>query len=286
MFIFSVWARGVFAWVTFPRMLGGKAEWKLWCCIGSMYLHKIMTVNFLRSPNSIYLLTQLLQAMISYFLGMLEEKYMISFGVTLLTGTTNSFLYLSYSRCQTKVKWYCFRYIESSKARLYHTGGGSSASVAQAVLLYVFENILKLLHPFMPFVTEELWQVTLMLWFPFCCWSFVPYSFNLFIWLLLSWKSVHKHQQKFLSLFHGSLCWICADNFIIHVDLVSVLFQSYMVCSLSPIKVVWKLWAWKFFYWSICWYILVLCLGFPRQERSPYDVFLASYFTPSAKQFN
>jgi valyl-tRNA synthetase len=32
-------------------------------------------------------------------------------------------------------------------------------SISQAVLLYVFENILKLLHPFMPFVTEELWQV-------------------------------------------------------------------------------------------------------------------------------
>ncbi|EEF31204.1 valyl-tRNA synthetase, putative [Ricinus communis] len=50
------------------------------------------------------------------------------------------------------------RYIEASKARLYRSGGGSDASVAQAVLLYVFENVLKLLHPFMPFVTEELWQ--------------------------------------------------------------------------------------------------------------------------------
>ncbi|XP_059462406.1 valine--tRNA ligase, chloroplastic/mitochondrial 2 isoform X4 [Corylus avellana] len=49
-------------------------------------------------------------------------------------------------------------YIEASKARLYHSGGDSVAPVAQAVLLYVFENILKLLHPFMPFVTEELWQ--------------------------------------------------------------------------------------------------------------------------------
>ncbi|CAI0450935.1 unnamed protein product [Linum tenue] len=49
-------------------------------------------------------------------------------------------------------------YIEASKARLYQSGGDSTASLAQAVLLYVFENILKLLHPFMPFVTEELWQ--------------------------------------------------------------------------------------------------------------------------------
>ncbi|KAJ1393269.1 Valyl-tRNA synthetase, tRNA-binding arm superfamily [Sesbania bispinosa] len=51
-------------------------------------------------------------------------------------------------------------YIEASKDRLYHsgTGGNSVASVAQAVLLYTFENILKVLHPFMPFVTEELWQ--------------------------------------------------------------------------------------------------------------------------------
>ncbi|XVF71432.1 hypothetical protein PTKIN_Ptkin12aG0036900 [Pterospermum kingtungense] len=49
-------------------------------------------------------------------------------------------------------------YIEASKARLYHSGDGSVTLVAQAVLLYVFENILKLLHPFMPFVSEELWQ--------------------------------------------------------------------------------------------------------------------------------
>lgn len=57
-----------------------------------------------------------------------------------------------------------FRYIEASKGRLYHSGaeGNSVASVAQAVLLYTFENILKVLHPFMPFVTEELWQVNSM----------------------------------------------------------------------------------------------------------------------------
>lgn len=53
------------------------------------------------------------------------------------------------------------RYIEASKGRLYNSGndGNSTAFMAQAVLLYTFENILKVLHPFMPFVTEELWQV-------------------------------------------------------------------------------------------------------------------------------
>ncbi|KAF2536777.1 hypothetical protein F2Q68_00022633 [Brassica cretica] len=49
-------------------------------------------------------------------------------------------------------------YIEASKSRLYGSGGNSDSLVSQAVLLYVFENILKLLHPFMPFVTEDLWQ--------------------------------------------------------------------------------------------------------------------------------
>ncbi|KAL6993239.1 valine--tRNA ligase [Sarracenia purpurea var. burkii] len=49
-------------------------------------------------------------------------------------------------------------YIEASKARLYQSEGQPVASIAQAVLLYVFENILIVLHPFMPFVTEELWQ--------------------------------------------------------------------------------------------------------------------------------
>ncbi|KAJ8899511.1 hypothetical protein K2173_018485 [Erythroxylum novogranatense] len=69
-------------------------------------------------------------------------------------------LSLPLAECWAVRKSYCFveKYIEASKARLYHSGGDSIASVAQAVLLYVFENILKLLHPFMPFVTEELWQ--------------------------------------------------------------------------------------------------------------------------------
>ncbi|PON89046.1 Leucine-tRNA ligase, archaeal [Trema orientale] len=63
-----------------------------------------------------------------------------------------------FGRGKRKDRYIGSLYIEASKARLYHSGGHSVASVAQAVLLYVFQNILKLLHPFMPFVTEELWQ--------------------------------------------------------------------------------------------------------------------------------
>jgi len=46
---------------------------------------------------------------------------------------------------------FCDWYIELSKASL-------PAAKTRAVLVYVLSNTLKLLHPFMPFVTEEIWQ--------------------------------------------------------------------------------------------------------------------------------
>lgn len=51
---------------------------------------------------------------------------------------------------------YCDWYIELSKSRLY--GGGVEADRARTVLWTVLEGALRLLHPFMPFVTEEIWQ--------------------------------------------------------------------------------------------------------------------------------
>ncbi|GLC34463.1 hypothetical protein PLESTB_000726300 [Pleodorina starrii] len=48
-------------------------------------------------------------------------------------------------------------FIEASKTRTY--GGDAAAQAAsRAALVYVYEVVLRLLHPFMPFVTEELWQ--------------------------------------------------------------------------------------------------------------------------------
>lgn len=52
---------------------------------------------------------------------------------------------------------YCDWYIEMVKPRLYGENEDSK-EVAQNVLLYVLKDILKLLHPFMPYITEEIWQ--------------------------------------------------------------------------------------------------------------------------------
>lgn len=52
---------------------------------------------------------------------------------------------------------YCNWYIEMVKPRLYGEDT-KSRETAQKVLLNVLEKILKLLHPFMPFITEEIWQ--------------------------------------------------------------------------------------------------------------------------------
>ncbi|MBP5743769.1 MAG: valine--tRNA ligase [Oscillospiraceae bacterium] len=52
---------------------------------------------------------------------------------------------------------YCDWYIELTKPRL-NSGDEAANRSAQQVLLYVLTEILKLLHPFMPFITEEIWQ--------------------------------------------------------------------------------------------------------------------------------
>ena len=52
---------------------------------------------------------------------------------------------------------FCDWYIELTKPRL--NGEDEESKIgAQKVLLYVLNEILKLVHPFMPFITEEIWQ--------------------------------------------------------------------------------------------------------------------------------
>lgn len=50
----------------------------------------------------------------------------------------------------------CDWYIELTKPRI--NAGAETAKVAQAVLVWAIIRVLKLLHPFMPFITEEIWQ--------------------------------------------------------------------------------------------------------------------------------
>ena len=52
---------------------------------------------------------------------------------------------------------YCDWYIEWSKIDLYQ-GGERKKRKAQNVLIYLLSGILKLLHPVVPFITEEIWQ--------------------------------------------------------------------------------------------------------------------------------
>lgn len=54
---------------------------------------------------------------------------------------------------------FCDWYIEFSKIRLAHNENDEKLSnVTRSMLVYVMAEILKLLHPFMPFITEEIWQ--------------------------------------------------------------------------------------------------------------------------------
>ncbi|MBU3665552.1 MAG: valine--tRNA ligase [Chthoniobacterales bacterium] len=51
---------------------------------------------------------------------------------------------------------YCDWYVEASKAEL--AAGGESADAVRAVMDHVLSGYLRLLHPFMPHITEELWE--------------------------------------------------------------------------------------------------------------------------------
>jgi len=52
---------------------------------------------------------------------------------------------------------FCDWYIELSKPRIYDNGA-ITGTIAKQVLYFVLHEYLKLLHPFMPFITEEIWS--------------------------------------------------------------------------------------------------------------------------------
>lgn len=53
---------------------------------------------------------------------------------------------------------FCDWYVEIAKTRIYNSSDETDKITAQWVLRHVLDNALKLLHPFMPFITEEIWK--------------------------------------------------------------------------------------------------------------------------------
>lgn len=92
----------------------------------------------------------------------LEDKWILSLYNALVVGVTDSLEKFELGMAVQKLYdfiWdvFCDWYIEIAKIRL--NGEDETAkSTVKAVLVYVMSNTLKLLHPFMPFITEEIWQ--------------------------------------------------------------------------------------------------------------------------------
>ncbi len=90
-----------------------------------------------------------------------EDKWVVSLYNTLVKEVTDNLERFELGIAVQKLYDFiwdilCDWYIELCKTRL--AAGGETARAAQQVLVYVLGNTLKLLHPFMPFITEEIWQ--------------------------------------------------------------------------------------------------------------------------------
>ena len=92
----------------------------------------------------------------------LEDKWILSKYNSLVADVTDNLEKFELGLAVQKLYdfiWdiFCDWYIEICKSRL--NGDDKKAKdTARSVLIYVFTNTLKLLHPFMPFITEEVWQ--------------------------------------------------------------------------------------------------------------------------------
>jgi valyl-tRNA synthetase len=92
----------------------------------------------------------------------LEDKWILSKYNSLVADVTDNLEKFELGLAVQKLYdfiWdiFCDWYIEICKSRL--NGEDKKAKdTARSVLIYVFTNTLKLLHPFMPFITEEVWQ--------------------------------------------------------------------------------------------------------------------------------
>ena len=92
----------------------------------------------------------------------LEDKWILSLFNTLTKEVTDNIDKFELGIAVQKLYdfiWdvFCDWYIEISKIRL-NSSDEKAAQTARDMLVYIMSNTLKLLHPFMPFITEEIWQ--------------------------------------------------------------------------------------------------------------------------------
>ncbi|MDR3109662.1 MAG: valine--tRNA ligase [Planctomycetaceae bacterium] len=91
---------------------------------------------------------------------LLEDKWILSRLATVtqqVTDGINSYRFSEVARAIYDFAWddYCSFYVEMVKYRL---GNAELRTTAERVLLFVLDNILRLLHPITPFLTEEVWH--------------------------------------------------------------------------------------------------------------------------------
>ena len=90
----------------------------------------------------------------------IEDRWLLSRLATVTDQTTRAleeFRYADASRTLYDFAWdeFCSFYIEMTKDRM---ADEASRAVAQRVLAYALDNLLRLLHPMIPFITEEVWS--------------------------------------------------------------------------------------------------------------------------------
>lgn len=93
----------------------------------------------------------------------LEDRWIISrFNILVKNVLENleEFNFAKASKQLYKFFWrqYCDWYIELCKSRLYQNDDNIAKNSAGYVLINILEGYLRLLHPFMPFITEEIWH--------------------------------------------------------------------------------------------------------------------------------
>jgi valyl-tRNA synthetase len=86
--------------------------------------------------------------------------YQLNNTIKKVTDSLNNFKFSDAAMTIYEFSWnyFCDWYVELIKETLYSKNNTEKRKTAQYVLWFVLDNILRLLHPFMPFITEEIWQ--------------------------------------------------------------------------------------------------------------------------------